>query len=61
MLAQSLRRCTSPASVAASAVRSVPEATRQAVVVVLNQSQGGMCICRGLALGLGFPQKSFGP
>ena len=27
----------------------------------LNQSQGGMCICRGLALGLGFPQKSFGP
>ena len=28
---------------------------------VLNQSQGGMCICRGLALGLGFPQKSFGP
>ena len=27
----------------------------------LNQSQGGMCICRGLALELGFPQKSFGP
>ena len=35
MLAQSIRRCTSPARVAASAVRSVPEATRQAVVVIL--------------------------
>ena len=36
MLAQSLHRCTSPASVAASAVRSVAEATRQTVVVVLE-------------------------
>ena len=38
MLAQSIRRCTSPARVAASAVRSVPEATRQAVVVILESS-----------------------
>ena len=36
MLAQSIRRCTSPARVAASAVHSVPEATRQAVVVILE-------------------------
>ena len=40
MLAQSLRRCTSSASVAASAVRSVPEATRQAIVVILATGNG---------------------
>ena len=31
------------------------------VVVVLNQSQGGMCICRVMGIGSGVLQECFGP
>ena len=43
------------------AVCSVPEAVTQAVVVILNQSQGGMCICRVLGIGAGVSRECFGP
>ena len=33
----------------------------QRVVVVLNQSQGGMCICRVLGIGAGVSRECFGP
>ena len=51
-----------PQTIAATlAVRSVPEAATQAVIVILNQSQGGMCICRVLGIGAGVSRECFGP
>ncbi len=31
------------------------------IALVLNQSQGGMCICRKSGTGLGVSQEGFGP